>query len=267
MCFVLVAFHVHPDYPLVVAANRDEYYARRTRSAHWWSSPKIFGGRDLVAGGGWFAVDTLGRFATVTNYRDPAYRRPHRHSRGELVTRFLSGQQDVTTFGGALAAEPDRYAPFNILFGGQHELGYYNNRDHRIDSLAPGIYGLGNALLDTPWPKLVDGKRLFEECLANGEPSAARVFEILSSKDVYADDLLPDTGLPVERERALSALFIEHGDYGTRCSTLLTVDRHGTVDFEEHNHAGSLQGERSPRTRFAAGRNSTPTDDRAAPGD
>jgi uncharacterized protein with NRDE domain len=267
MCFVLVAFRVHPDYPLVVAANRDEYYGRRARSAHWWRDPVIFGGRDEVAGGTWFAVDRHGRFATVTNYRDPGYRQPHPQSRGELVTRFLSRRRDVTSFGDALAAEPGRYAPFNILFGGPDELGYYNNRDHRVTRLTPGIYGLGNALLDTPWPKLLDGKRLFGECLADGGPSAARLFEILGRRGVYADDLLPDTGLPVERERALSALFIEHGDYGTRCSTLLTVDRHGTVDFEEHNHAGSLQGERSPRTRFAAGRNSTPTDDRAAPGD
>ena len=257
MCFILVTFRRHQGYPLVVAANRDEYYARRCHSARWWNDPVIFGGRDEVAGGTWLAVDARGRFAAVTNYRDPRYRRAHPHSRGELIPRYLASNLDVRGFGALLAANAGRYAPFNMLFGGPRELGYFNNRDNQTVVLEPGVYGLGNALLDTPWPKLVDGKQLFEACLADHQPNEGRLFEILSRRDVYADDLLPNTGLPLERERALSALFIEDGDYGTRCSTVFMLDRAGTASFAERNHAGEVSGDRSPRVTFQVEREST----------
>ncbi len=251
MCFILLAYHSHPDYPLIVAANRDEFYQRPAQSANWWgTTPGLLAGRDLQAGGTWLGINRQGRFATVTNYRAPSQFHPNRRSRGELVTSFLLSEQAVDQFAATIKNTSDQYNPFNILLGDQQRLCYCNNQESTLINLEPGVYALGNALLDTPWPKLVDAKNRFYSALASRDFNRNILFEILASRDIYADHLLPDTGLSIERERTLSALFIEDAEYGTRCTTLITISKKGNIYFEERNYRGVFTGPVNPVYEF-----------------
>jgi uncharacterized protein with NRDE domain len=244
MCYVLLGVGAHPQFPLIIAANRDEFHARPALSAHWWTdSPGILGGRDQSAGGSWFGVTAAGRFAVVTNVRRAGSSQAGRVSRGELVTRILASGESVEHVYQRAIAQPSRYNPFNLLYGDQNHAFYVNNEDgmppQRLD---PGIYALSNHRLDTPWPKVIDGKRHFGNLVQSHRLDDEDLFGLLSNPHTYETEQLPDTGLPPARERALSAIFIEDADYGTRCSTVFRINRDGTSRFEERNHAGTYQG-------------------------
>jgi uncharacterized protein with NRDE domain len=242
MCLIAFAWQAHDGYPLVVAANRDEFFARPTASAEWWADGDILAGRDLRGGGTWMGVTRSGRFAALTNYRDPASVRADAPSRGELVGRFLAADDPDGALA-AIARDRARFNGFNLLAARWN--GDPSDRGMAIVSqpgpgnaatVAPGIHALSNAHLDTAWPK-VDAitSRLaeaFEECAA---PDALvdRLFAILSDRSVASDERLPKTGVPLEFERALSAAFIRVPGYGTRSSTVLIVDRNGRATFVE----------------------------------
>jgi uncharacterized protein with NRDE domain len=232
MCLILIAWRTCPGYPLVVAANRDEFYARPTAPAGPWAEdPRVIGGRDLEGGGSWLGLRSDGRFAAVTNVREPGAARGPR-SRGELVRDFLLGEVPAAAF--AAGVPGDRYSGFNLLVADGQEFWYRSNRDGRARRLPPGLYGLSNHLLDTPWPKLVSAKARFAAALA-GLPDRSALFEVLADRETVPDAELPCTGLPLERERMLSAVFVTSETYGTRASTVASLARNGSWDLEERN--------------------------------
>jgi uncharacterized protein with NRDE domain len=235
MCLILLARDAHPDYSLILAANRDEFYDRPTApAARWEDAPGVLGGRDLQAGGTWLGIDRSGRFAAVTNYRQGRREAPAPRSRGLLVSEFLVSSADPRRYVERIAAEADRYNGFNLIAGDARELLYFSNRGGPVRALAPGIYGLSNHLLDTPWPKVTAIKGALEVLPARDSAELVpRLFDLLSDRDQAEDHMLPRTGVSLEWERLLSAAFIVSHGYGTRSSTVVLVGRDGRIVFEE----------------------------------
>lgn len=233
MCLILLAWQAHPDYPLVVAANRDEYYSRRTAAADFWNdAPDVLAGRDLEAGGTWLGVTRSGRFAALTNYRDPARNKTGAPSRGELARRFLADGQTAENYLSELESCAHRYNGFNLVFGDLDGLWCFSNCGEGEQALAPGVYGLSNHLLDTPWPKVARGKSALNGAL-QALPDEALLFALLRDDSIAPDEALPRTGVSLEWERLLSAAFIHSPQYGTRSATVLLRDRSGRVRFIE----------------------------------
>ena len=245
MCLILLAWRAHPDYPLVVAANRDEFFARRTAAADFWKdAPQILAGRDLEAGGTWLGITRQGRFAALTNFRDPACNRQGVPSRGELVSRYLGGSEPPQAFLQALAPVAANYNGFNLMFGDRDSLWYFSNCGEGAGQLAPGIYGLSNHLLDTPWPKVARGKSALNAAL-HALPDDKPLFDLLRDDRIAPDDALPRTGVSLEWERLLSAAFISTSGYGTRSATVLLMNASGNVHFVEQGFLPqALPGER-----------------------
>lgn len=243
MCLILVAWRAHPDYPLVVAANRDEFFTRRTARAGFWDeAPHVLAGRDLEAGGAWLGISRAGRFAALTNYRDPASQRPGAPSRGHLVAGFLTGSAGIDAW--LAGIDPAAHNGFNLLLGDGERLVAFSNVSREKHELAPGIYGLSNALLDTPWPKVGVGKTALETALA-ALPDETALWRLLADDTRHPDAALPATGVPLEWERLLSAAFVNSPGYGTRCSTILKVGVGGTVTLDEQTWLpGARPGER-----------------------
>jgi len=244
MCLILMAWHAHPAYPLVIAANRDEFYARPTAPAGFWpDAPHVLAGRDLQAGGTWLGLTRTGRFAALTNYRDPENIKADAPSRGELVSRFLVEDESPDSFMTMLAASAPGYNGFNLLFSDGDKLCYFSNCGDTPRRLGPGIYGLSNHLLDTPWPKVARGKSALAEalrCLPNTEV----MFALLKDDTIAPDQELPRTGVSLEWERLLSAAFIRSETYGTRSSTVIIVAADRRIRFEEKTYI--------PQAGFAA---------------
>jgi len=241
MCLILFAYRHHPRYPLIVAANRDEFLERPTAPASFWDTvPPILAGRDLLCGGTWFGVSREGKFAAVVNYRDPDARRTDAPSRGALVTDFLLGHTPCEVFLDNLRTKGNLYSGFSLLFGDTEQLYCSSNQGEMPPLVQPGIHGLSNHLLDTPWPKVVRGKELLEKLLADGDqPSVEGLFALLTDRSLPDDHLLPDTGVGLEKERLLAPLFISGAGYGTRSSTVLVVGRDGEVTFSERTWHGT----------------------------
>ena len=238
MCIAFLAVDSHPRYPLVVLANRDEMFARPTLAmAPWEGQPTIIAGRDLRAGGTWFGVNELGHLALLTNYREPPEATRGEPSRGALVSGYLSGEHgDFETY---LREHGASYAGFNIIFGHWRRLLHFSNRGAGFTSLGPGIHGLSNALLNTPWPKVVRGKKLLEEALAEDELEVERLFEILDNTVPAKDDELPETGLSRAIEQRLSSIRISaEGPYGSRSATVLLVEQDGRMRLWERPYDG-----------------------------
>ena len=229
MCLILFAFRVHPFYPLIVAANRDEFLVRATAPASFWAEqPDILAGRDLSANGTWMGVTSYGRFAAVTNYRDLRRPRPvEPPSRGALVVQALKGEPDLHA--------TERYDGFNLLYGTMADLHYHNNIDGTRAQVRSGVHGVSNHLLDTPWPKVERAKKAFAQAIKGNEPDPGELFHVLADRTLATDEELPDTGLDLERERALSPAFISTNGYGTRCSTVILFGIDGRVRFEERS--------------------------------
>jgi uncharacterized protein with NRDE domain len=235
MCLIVLAWKYHPEFPLVVAANRDEFTDRPTQGASFWpEAPYLLAGRDLVGGGTWLGITRPGRFAAITNYRDPSPRRHGAPSRGRLVSDFLLGDETPGECLSRIAKHGGEYDGFNLLAADGCTLFYLSNRQGRVRPLAPGIYGLSNGFLDTPWPKVVRTRAAMAAALENPEgPDPEALFAILSDTTRAHDGDLPQTGIGLEWERLLSAPFIAAPGYGTRASTVLLVDGAGVVDFRE----------------------------------
>lgn len=244
MCLLVLAWKSHPRYRLVLAGNRDEFHDRPAAPLNWWQDdPRILGGRDLKANGTWLGVARSGRFGVVTNYRDLMAPVDNAPSRGNLVPRFLTGATSPKEFLDDLRGAALRYSGFNLLVGGSRALYYFSNRGPKAPTaLAPGIYGLSNHLLDTPWPKLARTRARFEQLLAQPDIRTEDVFAMLGDREQAPIDNLPSTGLPADWERVVSAPFIVNERYGTRCSNLLLVERNGrTVLHERRFDAGGVQ--------------------------
>jgi uncharacterized protein with NRDE domain len=258
MCLILFAFKAHPAYPLLLAANRDEFFARPTLpAAAWTESSDVVGGRDLDKGGSWLAVSAAGRLAAVTNFRDGARHKTGTRSRGLLVKDFVLASEQPSSFLADIHTARDTYDGFNLLVAAHGSLYHYANVSGAISEVTPGVHGLSNDLLDTPWPKVERGKSQLERLLA--APTEALIdglFSILGDTHVPADEALPRTGVSLEWERLLASAFISTSAYGTRASTVVLIDNAGAVTFIERNFApGGVVAETRrielPRTGFA----------------
>ena len=242
MCLILLAHGMIPDFPLVVAANRDEFFDRPSAAANFWpgSESSTLAGRDLQAGGSWIGVTRQGRFAGVTNIRIAEKKKQHLRSRGELVRNFLNGTSTPIQYCEAIQSHFPDFAGFNLLVGDGCSLCYANNSQNIVRVLEPGIFGLSNDLLDRDWPKVNLGKKRLADLISQENSiSTDALIDLMSDCESTADDVLPNTGLPIELERILSAIFIKHlqWNYGTRCSTALVLTRRGgTVRFCEQSY-------------------------------
>ncbi|MDF2856570.1 MAG: hypothetical protein K0Q87_2421 [Neobacillus sp.] len=225
MCLVLFAYKVHPVYPLIVAANRDEFFQRPTAPAHYWEDePTIFAGRDLEKMGTWMGVTNTGRFAALTNYRDPKELTAGKRSRGELVSDALKFTGDAEEYMRKLMNNNELYPGYNLLVGNHKELFYYSNIGKELLKLETGIYGVSNHLLNTEWPKVRIGKEGLSQII-NRQPEnmVEELLNLLNNADPAPDELLPSTGVPLELERMLSSLYINSEGYGTRSSTVMLM--------------------------------------------
>ncbi|KON86333.1 hypothetical protein AF332_05535 [Sporosarcina globispora] len=239
MCLILFAYKVHPAYKLIVAANRDEFYERPTAPAHFWEDhPAILAGRDLSKMGTWMGVTKNGRFAALTNYRDPSEVAEGKRSRGDLVADFLKGSDLPADFMIMASENRSSYPGYNLLAGNLDELYYYSNVEDRIEQLQPGVYGVSNHVLNTAWPKVKKGKKGLLKLIENASGNLTEdLFTLLQNADPAPDDMLPKTGVSLEWERILSPLFIKSEGYGTRSSTVMLMSEY-EIFYRERVHIG-----------------------------
>ena len=233
MCLIVLAWRAREDLPLVVGANRDEWRARPTQAAHWWPDhPGLYAGRDLEAGGTWMGVTRGGRFAAITNFRDPSDRRTTAPSRGGLVTEFLLSAESPEAFLRSLATRAAPYNGFNLIAGDGKSLWCLASREDGPREIAPGVHGLSNHVLDEPWPKVVGAREAMSTALGRQDPE--HVLEAYFSRtDTVADAHLPRTGVSLEWERRLSPPLITGEDYGTRSTSFITMDARGEIRLRE----------------------------------
>ena len=239
MCLILLAWQADPAYPLVIAANRDEFHARPSAPAQRWREFScVIGGRDLEAGGTWLGITDTGRFAAITNVREPGMPLG-KHSRGALPREFLAGKMSAGEYASQINVAD--FSGFNLLIGDGNTAVYCSNRCDEPHLLAPGVYGLSNHRLDTPWPKLIKARTAFREGL-QALPDTEPLFALLTDDEIVPDVELPQTGVSLEWERRLSAIFVKSPDYGTRASTVVWQNKAGAYLFEERSFdpAGEL---------------------------
>lgn len=244
MCLIVLGIGAHPDYPLIFAANRDEFHARPTREAHWWpDKPDVLGGRDLQAGGTWLAVHRNGRFATVTNFRDAQPPSPGHHSRGFLVTGFFDGELAPNEY--LAGIDEDNYAGFNLLAGDAREVAYLSNREDGQRKLATGIYGLSNALLDGPWHKVESSKKKLAALIDKDNVNETSLMRLMDDRSRAPASEVERGRLDFDAAHAITAPFIVMPNYGTRCTSVLLADRSGNWRFTERRFdpAGNKTGE------------------------
>ena len=248
MCLLVLAWQVDPRYRLILAANRDEFHARPAAALAKWPENGILAGRDLAAGGTWLGLDRERRFGIVTNFREAPAAASAGPSRGGLIPAYLAQQGSAQSFLADLAPTAQDYSGFNILLGDAHALWYASNRAPTfVRQLQPGIYGLSNRFLDTPWPKLTRVRRRFEDWLASArKPSVRQLLPMLedrtqsaTAEDAYPADLAP------EWRQVLSAPFVLNPVFGTRCSTALMLTANGALHVIERRFdaLGEMSGE------------------------
>lgn len=243
MCLILFAHDVHPQYRLVLAANRDEFYERPAAPLHFWEDyPEILAGRDLKLMGTWMGITRSGRLAAVTNFRDPKGLKENAPSRGDLVVNFLKGNLGPAEYLQEIEARADAYNGFNLIVGDSDGLYYGSNRGVRFRRLGPGFYGLSNHQLDTPWPKVRSGLARFETLMTAQKADMLPALEdLLKNQERPPDRDLPDTGVGMAWERRLAPIFISSPLYGTRCSSILIIARTGHVSFKELSWADAQE--------------------------
>lgn len=240
MCIIALAYQQHPDYPLLLAANRDEFFARPTAAAHWWQNHNMVAGQDLQAGGTWLGISRSGRVAALTNFRDPHAVRHNAPSRGKLVSDYLSSNESTDDFIARLMPDLAQYNGFNLLLFDGGKLFYVSSIEQRSEQLPAGLYVVSNHVLDTPWPKVERLKQGMLQQLAAPQLDADMLFELLSDRQQPPDSQLPDTGVGLEWERRLGSIFVAAPGYGTRASTLLRIhqQRHAELIERSFNAEG-----------------------------
>jgi len=237
VCLIAFAWRSHPRYRLAVAANRDEYFGRPAAPAGFWDDHRnVLAGRDLEAGGTWLGITLNGRFAALTNYRNPADKETGAPSRGALVADFLTGRTNAEEYVELVEKRGADYNGFSLLVGDVGSMFFFSNRGDRATRVAPGVHGLSNHLLDTPWPKVEKAKARFA-ALLDGAFDSERAFGLLNDTERAPGGELPSTGVSLELEERLSAIrILAVGGYGTRCSTALCFGQDGRIEFHERSY-------------------------------
>lgn len=251
MCLILFSYKTHPAYPLILAANRDEFYNRPTRAlAYWPDYPEVLAGLDLKGNGTWLGVSRNRRIAAITNYREPAALMPDAPSRGILIRDYLVGNSSARDYLDAVSKIGQRYNGFNLIAGDNDGLYYTSNRSPGVKQLSPGIYGISNRLIDTDWPKVQRGKALLHNQFKGRQKiNAEKILGILADRSQPADVELPETGVGLEWERMLAPMFIISPDYGTRSSSVVLFDQSGEITFWERTFVKTDNGIKTGETR------------------
>lgn len=252
MCLIVFSYRQYENFPLIFAGNRDEFYERQARPAQFWKNkPGLLAGKDLKANGTWLGVTNKGDFGAITNYRDLTNIKEDAPTRGKVVTNLLTSRLQPENYFNKLQKEAHHYNGFNLLGGNLDQFLYYSNEQDEIQTLNPGLYGISNALLESPWPKVQSAKKQFEESIGNDAVDEEGIFEILTDETSYPRELLPETGLSDEMEVAVSSIFIKTDNYGTRCSTLFYISKEGEMTFIERTYPdGSVSDSKTVRYRF-----------------
>ena len=251
MCLILFSYQMHPLYPLVLAANRDEYYSRPTAPLGFQDGARqILSGRDIKHKGTWMGLTKTGRLSAITNFRDPLKIVENAPSRGHLVSDFLTTDEPPKTYLEKVKSMGNRYNGFNIIVGDTNGLLYYSNRRNSIQEIRPGLYGLSNKFLDTPWPKIEKGKAYLKEIVDNNEKiNPENIFNILKNDAYPPSHMLPNTGVGRCWEKILSPLFISSKYYGTRSSSIILMEKTGKVTFMERTFIADASGPKEENTR------------------
>ncbi len=246
MCLIIFAHQAESDFPLVLAANRDEFFSRPTQQAAFWESADsdnaILAGKDLLAGGTWLGLSKSGRFSAVNNIRDPSQAEQAPRSRGELTLEFLKSDMSAESYSNALIENFAQYAGFNLLLSDGSDMYYVNNLEQLVTKLEPGVYGLSNGLLNSDWPKVNRGRDDLRMLMGNPDSlSTDQLLDMMNHREISKDDNLPDTGVSLELERALSSTFIMNTNrgYGTLCSTAIIAEANSEFRFSEQNYDAS----------------------------
>ena len=234
MCLIVFAYNIHPAYPLVIGANRDEFFDRPTAPLAWWEDhPQVLAGRDLQACGTWMGITDTGRFAAITNFRDPSRTKQKAPSRGALVGDFLCADTSAQTYLEKVRQSADAYNGFNLIVKDGSGLYYYANYQDRIQRLCAGVYGLSNHLLDTDWPKVEKTKKGLTSLMNQDLVDEEAIFTLLADQQPAPEALLPDTGIGPAWERLLSSVFIRSKTYGTRSSSVILMEKNKQIRFSE----------------------------------
>lgn len=234
MCLLLIAKDVNPNYKLIIAANRDEFYDRSTMPTHFWNDyPFILAGKDLKAGGTWLGITETGRISAITNFREGLKQKDNAPTRGLITADYLKGHANALDYLNNVKQKANDYNGFNFILGDTENLYYLSNKQSSIEKLENGFYGLSNGLLNSNWPKVLESKIKFENIIKKHDFSVEELFNILNDRSIAEDNLLPNTGVDLKIERILSAVFIKTEKYGTRCSTVIMVDPLNKVQFIE----------------------------------
>lgn len=243
MCLIGFVWDSHPKYKLIFVSNRDEFYNRSSAPIHFWKeSPDLIAGKDLEGGGTWLGTTRKGRFAAITNYRDPKNIKQNAPTRGMLTYNFLAGLDSPEEYLSQISTKAKDYNGFNLLVGDllKGELYFFSNYENKIKKVEKGIYGLSNALLNTPWHKVNKVKeKLTKITTENPERiESTLLLKTLIDKEMPEDSQVQQTGLPMRLEKMLSPMFIESEDYGTRASSVILLDRRNSLLFKERVYKG-----------------------------
>jgi len=238
MCILFIALNQHPEYPLIVCANRDELHHRPTEPAHFWQPDKeLLAGKDLEAGGSWLGINKQGDFSALTNLRDPMKQKSNMRSRGELIVKALKRHEPLTV--SWLREHSENYNPFNLVFGHAKELYCFNSAEKELTLLTSGFHSISNGALDDIWPKMARGTQALERLISeSAQPDIEALVNIMKDETRASDIDLPQTGIGVEWERLLSAIFIRHEEYGTRSTSIILQDHQGKTRFIEVRYDG-----------------------------
>ncbi|MDY6903835.1 MAG: NRDE family protein [Thermodesulfobacteriota bacterium] len=250
MCLIFIAYRYVPGYPLIIAGNRDEFYDRPTAPLDFWPEhPHVAGGVDKQAGGTWLGITREGKFAAITNFRDPGALCSGTPSRGALVRNYLIGNQQPAGYLETISENADQYNGFNLIAGDKTGIFYYSNMEGQVRSIPAGLHGLSNHLLNTPWPKVTKGKQAMDRVLQKEPLGVEAILQVLQDTTRPPDTDLPDTGVGLAWERMLSPMFIESEIYGTRSSSVILMDDEGQVNFTERTFAPDGKGGGRGNTR------------------
>lgn len=241
MCLIVFTNNCHENYKLIFAANRDEFYNRPTGQAGFWSDhTDLLAGKDLQAGGTWMGITKQGRFAAITNFRDLKTHKDDAPSRGNITLNFLINDIHPEDYYNELKTDLHIFNGFNLILGSIDELYYFSNKIDGIKKIESGVHGISNALLNTPWQKVEKSKQHLKKLIDQQEIHPWEVLNILNDTTIAKDDELPDTGVGLELERLLSPVFIKTEKYGTRCSTVVMVDKENNVKFVEKSYFNGI---------------------------